>query len=62
MFTVAVFLLFYLSLCVARVSGKDVKTLMLTITLIASNFLGSILSVGIADKRRKLENRPVGVK
>lgn len=63
MFTAAVFLLFYLSLCVAGVSGKDVKMLkMLTITLIASNFMGSILSVGIADKRRKLENRAVGVK
>lgn len=34
---------------------------MLTI-LIASDFMGSILSIGIADKRRKLENSPVGVK
>lgn len=61
MFTTAVFLSFQLSLVVAGILW-NVKMLVMLTMLALCNFMGSILFIGTADKRRKLENRPVGVR
>lgn len=58
MFVTAVFLSFHLALVVAGILW-NVKTLVMLTMLVPCNFMGSILFIGIADKRRRFENRPI---
>lgn len=60
-FTTAVFLSFQLSLVIAEILWNVKMLVMLTMSVLFS-FMGSIAFVGIADKRRRLENRLRGVK